>query len=68
MNEMERFTSSCFADGNPQEISNCSIQQETVIHGDSIHIAWACASILAKVYRDRIMRENIIVFISSLIF
>ncbi len=56
MQEMKQVPDLVLVDGN-QEISNCSIRQETVIHGDSICYSIACASILAKMYRDRIMRD-----------
>lgn len=43
-------------DGN-QKIPNLNISQETVIKGDSISYSIACASIIAKVYRDRLMKK-----------
>ena len=35
-----------------------SIPQENIIHGDALSYNIACASILAKVYRDNLMVEN----------
>lgn len=43
-------------DGN-QKISEQIISQKTVVKGDSVSYSIACASILAKVHRDRIMKE-----------
>lgn len=43
-------------DGN-QRIPNLSIAQQTIVQGDGSVVAIACASIIAKVTRDRIMRE-----------
>lgn len=43
-------------DGN-QLLPETQKQQEAVIRGDSSCYCIACASILAKVYRDRLMRE-----------
>lgn len=43
-------------DGN-QRIPNLSIPQQTIVRGDGSVVAIACASIIAKVSRDRIMRE-----------
>lgn len=43
-------------DGN-QRIPNLSIPQQTIVRGDGSVAAIACASIIAKVSRDRIMRE-----------
>ncbi len=43
-------------DGN-QTLPEITTVQESVVHGDGICYSIACASILAKVYRDRIMRE-----------
>lgn len=43
-------------DGN-QTVPELTIQQEAVVQGDSSCYSIACASILAKVYRDRLMRE-----------
>jgi len=43
-------------DGN-QKIRDLDIKQQTVISGDSKSYAIACASIVAKVYRDRLMEK-----------
>jgi len=43
-------------DGN-QRIPNLKIPQQAIIQGDGSVVAIACASIIAKVTRDRIMRE-----------
>lgn len=43
-------------DGN-QRIPNLRISQQTIVRGDDSVAAIACASIVAKVTRDRIMRE-----------
>ncbi|MCC7529247.1 MAG: ribonuclease HII [Candidatus Melainabacteria bacterium] len=43
-------------DGN-KKISNLQIEQVTVIDGDSHSASIAAASVIAKVYRDRMMRE-----------
>ncbi len=43
-------------DGN-KKISNMQIEQVTVIDGDSHSASIAAASVIAKVYRDRMMRE-----------
>ncbi|MGB5823133.1 MAG: ribonuclease HII [Proteocatella sp.] len=43
-------------DGN-QKIRDLDIKQQTVIGGDGISYAIACASIVAKVYRDRLMEK-----------
>lgn len=43
-------------DGN-QKVSSIKISQETIVSGDSKSLSVACASILAKVTRDRILRE-----------
>ena len=43
-------------DGN-QKIKDLDIRQETIVSGDSRSYVIACASIVAKVYRDRLM-EN----------
>lgn len=44
-------------DGN-QTISNLSLQQETIVDGDSLVKSIAAASIIAKVTRDRMMGES----------
>ncbi len=44
----------CLVDGN-QSIPNLSIQQQTIIKGDQTSIAIASASIVAKVWRDRLI-------------
>lgn len=36
---------------------DCSIKQIPIIHGDATSYNIACSSILAKVYRDRLMVE-----------
>jgi len=38
-------------------IPNCSYQQQAIIHGDNLVFSIAAASIIAKVTRDRIMKE-----------
>ena len=43
-------------DGN-QKIKNQELPQTTIIKGDARSYAIACASILAKVYRDRLMEK-----------
>lgn len=40
-----------------EEIPDIDIPQESIIHGDSLSACIAAASIVAKVNRDRIMRE-----------
>ncbi|WP_017300612.1 ribonuclease HII [Nodosilinea nodulosa] len=44
----------CLVDGN-QPIPNLGFPQQTVVQGDRIHTEIAAASILAKVWRDRLM-------------
>ncbi|MBE9135970.1 ribonuclease HII [Nodosilinea sp. LEGE 07088] len=44
----------CLVDGN-QPIPNLALPQRTVVQGDRKHIEIAAASILAKVWRDRLM-------------
>lgn len=44
----------CLVDGN-QKIPSLGIPQETLIKGDQTHVAIAAASILAKVWRDRLI-------------
>jgi ribonuclease HII len=46
----------CLVDGN-QSIPHLTIPQQTLVKGEDRSIAIACASILAKVYRDRLMVE-----------
>ena len=43
-------------DGN-RKIKNCEHNQETIVKGDSKSLSIATASIIAKVTRDRIMKE-----------
>lgn len=43
-------------DGN-RKIKNCEYNQETIVKGDSKSLSIATASIIAKVTRDRIMKE-----------
>ncbi len=43
-------------DGN-QPLSGLGIPQTTIVHGDSVSVSIAAASIIAKVTRDREMRE-----------
>lgn len=43
-------------DGN-QKIKDLDVMQETVVSGDCKSYAIACASIVAKVYRDRLMQN-----------
>lgn len=43
-------------DGN-REIKDCNYMQETVVKGDAKSLSIATASIIAKVTRDRIMKE-----------
>ncbi|MGL5439648.1 MAG: ribonuclease HII [Filifactoraceae bacterium] len=43
-------------DGN-QKIKEIDILQKTIVKGDEKSYSIACASIIAKVYRDRIMKE-----------
>lgn len=43
-------------DGN-KKIKNCDYPQETIVKGDSKSLAIGAASIIAKVYRDRLMKE-----------
>jgi ribonuclease HII len=45
-----------FIDGN-QPLRGLEIKQTTIVHGDSVSASIAAASILAKVTRDREMRE-----------
>ena len=45
-----------FIDGN-QPLRGLEINQTTIVHGDSVSASIAAASILAKVTRDREMRE-----------
>ncbi|MGG6240675.1 ribonuclease HII [Nodosilinea sp. AN01ver1] len=44
----------CLIDGN-QAIPNLGLPQQTVVQGDRLHIEIAAASILAKVWRDRLI-------------
>lgn len=44
----------CLIDGN-QPIRNLGLPQQTVVQGDRIHTEIAAASILAKVWRDRLI-------------
>jgi ribonuclease HII len=46
----------CLIDGN-QQIPNLSIPQQTLVKGEDLAISIAAASILAKVWRDRLMIE-----------
>jgi ribonuclease HII len=46
----------CLVDGN-RSIPLLTIPQQTLVKGEDRSIAIACASILAKVYRDRLMVE-----------
>lgn len=39
-------------------LAPCSIQQTPIIHGDATSFSIACASIIAKVARDRVMTEH----------
>lgn len=43
-------------DGN-KKIKNCNLNQECIVKGDSKNLNIALSSIIAKVYRDRIMME-----------
>lgn len=54
--EMAQKPEFVLVDGN-QEIREFPYEQETVVQGDSNCYSIACASILAKVYRDRLMRK-----------
>jgi ribonuclease HII len=38
-------------------LNNCSLPQKSIIGGDAISASIAAASVLAKVYRDNLMRE-----------
>ena len=57
--QLQIMPNHCFIDGNQalkfQEIS--PIKQTTVIKGDSLYLCIAAASIIAKVYRDRLIIE-----------
>lgn len=44
----------CLIDGN-QPIRNLGLSQQTVVRGDRLHTEIAAASILAKVWRDRLI-------------
>jgi ribonuclease HII len=44
----------CLIDGN-QPIPNLGLPQQTVVQGDRLHTEIAAASILAKVWRDRLI-------------
>jgi ribonuclease HII len=44
----------CLIDGN-QRIPNLGLPQQTVVQGDRLHTEIAAASILAKVWRDRLI-------------
>jgi ribonuclease HII len=44
----------CLIDGN-QKIPNLILPQETIVKGDQHHLAIASASIIAKVWRDRLI-------------
>jgi ribonuclease HII len=46
----------CLVDGN-KSIPQLNIPQQTLIKGEDRSISIACASVLAKVYRDRLMVE-----------
>lgn len=56
MQEMVHKPDFVLVDGN-QEIRDLPYEQEAVVQGDSNCYSIACASILAKVYRDRLMRK-----------
>lgn len=56
LNDDSKAIDLILVDGN-QKIRDLDIKQQTVISGDSKSYAIACASIVAKVYRDRLM-EN----------
>lgn len=63
MLSMRRAVDSCngrpdflLVDGN-QKIRRLSLAQKTLVGGDSLSLSVACASILAKVSRDRLMEE-----------
>lgn len=43
-------------DGN-QKIPGLEVRQKTLVGGDRIELAVACASVVAKVYRDALMRR-----------
>ncbi len=53
-NKLEPGVKSCLIDGNhlPPDLKDCAT---AVIKGDTLHASIAAASILAKVYRDRLM-------------
>ncbi|MGB3655606.1 MAG: ribonuclease HII, partial [Rivularia sp. (in: cyanobacteria)] len=44
----------CLIDGN-QPIKNFSLPQQTIVKGDSLSLTIASASIVAKVWRDRLI-------------
>ncbi len=53
LNKLDIMPEIVLIDGNP--VPNMPIKQENIIKGDSKSISIAAASIIAKVYRDRIM-------------
>ncbi len=54
--QLSRTPEIVLVDGN-QPIPDLFIPQQTIVQGDGSIVAIACASIVAKVTRDRIMRE-----------
>lgn len=56
LNEQGKTINLVLVDGN-QMIKNIEQNQKTVVQGDSKSFAIACASIVAKVYRDRLMED-----------
>ena len=56
VSEKLSYSSFLFVDGK-HPIPNINIQQEAVINGDAKIFSIAAASILAKVYRDELMRK-----------
>jgi ribonuclease HII len=58
---LEKIPELCLVDGN-REIPNLNIPQQTLIKGEDRAVSIAAASILAKVWRDRLISELAIVY------
>ena len=54
--QLYSYTAIVLVDG-PHKIPNLKLPQQAIVHGDRKVFAIACASILAKVYRDKMMRN-----------
>ncbi len=58
---LETLPELCLVDGN-REIPNLNIPQQTLVKGEDRAVSIAAASILAKVWRDRLISELAIVY------